>query len=779
MNKTIYPIDEWKIKENEFNIETNYRDETIFSLGNGYFGMRGTFEEGYSGPKNTSFNATYINGFYETYDIVYPEGGYGFPKQGEAMISVADSKIIKLSVCDEDFDLIKGNIISYARILDMKKGYLERKIIWESPHKRLVELDIKRLISLKRQHLGVIIFSVKPLNFSGKITFISEINGNIQLNEKSGDVRVGNNVNGKIIETLNKEIDNLKGWICQSTKKSKLKYVCAYNHDIKSSEIKRVTSFEKDDMIGVKIDIDAQKDKSYVLTKYISYYTSRDTKQDKLVINAVNEVENGKSDGAELIFNEQREFLKDFWDDADIEISGNLELQQGIRYNEFQLLQSVGRSNMTNISAKGLTGEGYEGHYFWDSDVYIMPFFLYTMPQIAKYFVMYRYNLLDAARRRAKELGYNGALYPWRTISGRECSAFFPAGTAQYHIDADVAFEIKKYVDATEDYDFLYDYGAEIIFETARLWISIGSYIILKGNKFCINCVTGPDEYTAIVNNNAYTNYMAKMNLEYAFKIANEMKSKCLTKYMKLKEKIKLDEDEIDAWDKASKNMYLPYSEYLDIIPQDDSFLYKERLNASDISEKERPILLYRHYLNIYRYQICKQPDVLLLMFLENELFSKDKIKRNFDYYEPITTHDSSLSPAIFSILANEIGYYEKAYDYFMMTARMDLDDKNGNVKDGIHTACMAGTWSAVVNGFGGVGIRSDGLHIMPSLPKEWNSLSFKIRYKGFQVKIKIDKENIALELINGDNLKVHVFDDEVILRNGKCIIKRVNECEI
>ncbi|MGI1691070.1 glycoside hydrolase family 65 protein [Thermoanaerobacter uzonensis] len=766
--KPIYPFEDWVIRETQFSIDTNYRNETIFALANGYIGIRGTFEEGYSGPKNTSFNGTYINGFYEIHDIVYPEGGYGFAKIGQTMLNVADSKIIKLYVDGEQFDLLKGKILFYERVLDMKKGVVERKVKWESPTGKVLEVKIKRIVSLNRQHLAAISFTVEPVNFSGKIRFISAIDGNVSNINDSKDVRVGSNLKGKVLKTIDKGVEDLKGWIVQKTQKSNFSYVCAIDNALVGDSKYEVSNSLEEDGVKVIVDLEAEKGTSYTLNKFISYYTSKDFDENKLVALALEEIEKAKNDGFETIEKEQEEFLNSFWEDADVIIEGDKALQQGIRFNEFHLLQSVGRDGKTNIAAKGLTGEGYEGHYFWDSDIYIMPFFLYTKPEIAKALVMYRYNLLDAARSRAKELGHKGALYPWRTIDGPECSAYFPAGTAQYHINADIVYALKRYVEATNDLDFLYDYGCEILFETARFWENLGAYIPLKGNKFCINCVTGPDEYTALVDNNAYTNYMAKMNLEYAYDIANKMKKEVPEKYQKIASKLNLKDQEINAWKKAADNMYLPYSKELDIIPQDDSFLYKERITVDQIPQDQFPLLLHWHYLNIYRYQICKQPDVLLLMFLQREKFTKDELKKNYDYYEPITTHDSSLSPAIFSILANEIGYTDKAYKYFMMTARMDLDDYNDNVKDGIHAASMAGTWSAVVNGFGGMRVYTNELHFEPRLPKEWNLLSFNVRYKGRKINIKLTKESVVFALLEGEPIEIYCFDEKILLEKGE-----------
>ncbi len=766
--KPIYPFEDWVIRETQFSIDTNYRNETIFTLANGYIGMRGTFEERYSGPKNTSFNGTYINGFYEIHDIVYPEGGYGFAKIGQTMLNVADSKIIKLYVDGEEFDLLQGKILFYERVLDMKKGFVERKVKWESPTGKILEVKIKRIVSLNRQHLAAISFTMQPVNFTGKIRFVSAIDGNVSNINDSEDVRVGSNLKGKVLKTIDKSVEGLKGWIVQKTQKSNFSYACAIDNVLVADSKYEVSNSLEEDGVKVIVDLEAEKGTSYTLNKFISYYTSKDFDENKLVALALEEIEKAKNDGFETIEKEQEEFLNSFWKDADVIIEGDKALQQGIRFNEFHLLQSVGRDGKTNIAAKGLTGEGYEGHYFWDSDIYIMPFFLYTKPEIAKALVMYRYNLLDAARSRAKELGHKGALYPWRTIDGPECSAYFPAGTAQYHINADIVYALKRYVEATNDVDFLYDYGCEILFETARFWEDLGAYIPLKGNKFCINCVTGPDEYTALVDNNAYTNYMAKMNLEYAYDIANKMKKEVPQKYQKVASKLNLKDEEIVAWKKAADNMYLPYSKELDIIPQDDSFLYKERITVDEIPEDQFPLLLHWHYLNIYRYQICKQPDVLLLMFLQREKFTKDELKKNYDYYEPITTHDSSLSPAIFSILANEIGYTDKAYKYFMMTARMDLDDYNDNVKDGIHAASMAGTWSAVVNGFGGMRVYTNELHFEPRLPKEWNLLSFNVRYKGRKINVKLTKENVVFALLEGEPIEIYYFDKKILLEKGE-----------
>jgi len=767
----IYQYEDWFISERDFSIENSYKNETIFALANGYIGLRGSFEEGYSGADYKGFNGTYINGFYEIHDIVYPEGGYGFANKGQTMLNVADGKLIELYIEDEKFDLSEGKIHKYERILDMKNGLLNRKIKWESPNGKLVMINISRIVSFKRKHIAAIKFEVTPLNFDGNIKFVSGINGNVLNTIETEDVRVGSSLKEKVLNTIRKNASKEKGFIVQKTNKSNLSYVCAIDNFVVADEKIKVSNMLEDDSIFILFNLDVKKGENYILYKYISYYTSKDG--EAFVELAEEDTKKAKEDGFERILKEQKEYLDSFWRDADIIIKGDNALQQGIRFNEFHLLQSVGRDGNTNIAAKGLTGQGYEGHYFWDSDIYILPFFLYTKPEIAKALIIYRYNLLDAARKRAKELGHKGALYPWRTIDGPECSAFFPAGTAQYHINADIVYALKRYVEATNDLNFLYEYGCEIIFETARFWEDLGSYINLKGNKFCINTVTGPDEYTALVDNNAYTNYMAKMNLEYAYDIANKMKKEVPEGYQRIASKLNLKDHEINTWKKAADNMYLPYSHEMDIIPQDDSFLYKERIIADEIPKDQFPLLLHWHYLNIYRFQLCKQPDVLLLMFLQREKFTSDQLKNNYDYYEPITTHDSSLSPAIFSILANEIGYTDKAYAYFMMTARMDLDDYNENVKDGIHSASMAGSWSAVVNGFGGMRVYTDELHFTPRLPIKWDLLSFNIKYKGRKINVEITHDQTIFNLIEGEPIEIYYFEKKLFLNKGINKIKR------
>lgn len=769
--EAIYPYDPWMVRETHYHPEYEERNGSVFAQGNGYIGIRGVFEEKSGRGGYGASDTTYLNGFYESHPISYPEGGYGFAHTGQTMINVTNSKGMRIQIDGEEFSLHTGKLHQYERALDLKRGIGTRGVKWETPKGKKVEIRFLRLISFEHSHLILYTVQVKPLNFSGEIKLFSFIDGDVVNGTESEDMRVSSAVRGKVLRTIALHASGMGGWIKQKTKRSGLTLLCAVSHELLPDRGNVRIETEEESLVG-EISFFAKEGEVYQVNKYVIYVDSRDYPEDQLPSVAEQFLMQAREIGWEGLLKEQEEYMASFWADADIEIDGDDALQQGVRFNAFHLLQSVGRNGRTGIGAKGLTGEGYEGHYFWDADIYILPFFLYTKPELAKALVLFRYNLLNAARKRAGELKHKGALYPWRTIDGPECSAFFPAGTAQYHINADVVYALKRYVEGTGDEEFLFRYGAEMLVETARFWIDRGTYSRAKDGKFCIHTVTGPDEYTALVDNNAYTNYMAQMNLRYAADTLERMKEERPEAYRHLVGKVQLDEGEVEAFRRAAEAMYLPYSEELGIIPQDDTFLQKEPLLVDELLPEEIPLLLHRHYLDIYRFQVCKQPDVLLAMFLLREHFTVDALKRNYDYYEPITTHDSSLSPAIFSIIANEVGYPIKAYEYFMQTARMDLDDYNLNVKDGIHTASMAGTYLAIVQGFGGVWFLPDGLHVSPHLPERWRQLRFCLRYRGRKLMISFTREETIYTLIEGEPLVIRHEGKEIRLV-GKEVIRR------
>ncbi len=761
----IYPYTEWDIVEEQFSVQNNYRNETIFALANGYIGMRGTFEEGYHGPAGTGLEGTYLNGFYESEPIRYPETAYGYAKDSQTMLNVTNGKIVQLLLDGEAFNMLSGELKEYRRVLREREGLLERTLVWRSPQGREIRLDIKRLVSFARRHLAAISYEVTPLNFSGEIRIISALDGDVTNLTAANDPRVGSGLQGRVLLVQDKMAEGSFGAIAQKTQHTGFTLVCAMENRLDTVASYTAGTAREQSAAKVLYNIDAKQDTPMKFYKYLAYVTSRDYPEAELMDRARNVVTEARHDGFAVLHKEQEEFLAAYWDKADVVIKGDVALQQGIRFNMFHLLQSVGRDGKTNIAAKGLTGEGYEGHYFWDTEIYVIPFFLYNNPGISRKLLEFRYNTLDKARERAREMAQpRGALFPWRTINGEECSAYFPAGTAQYHIDADVAYAIKRYLEVTQDNEFLVNYGAEIVLETARLWADLGAYIPRKGNRFCINEVTGPDEYKAVVNNNCYTNLMAKLNLSYAYDIVQWMQKMAPDAYARLAARIGLEEGEPEQWKKAADSMYIPYDDDLKIYMQDDSFLDRAPWDFERTPPENYPLLIHYHPLVIYRYQVCKQADLVLALFLLSQKFTSDEKKRNYDFYEKLTTHDSSLSTCIFSIVASEIGYREKAYRYFMNTARMDLDDTHANVHAGIHVANMAGTWLCLVNGFAGMRVYDDVLSFSPYLPEGWESYSFKVVYRGCLLGITVDKSQATYELISGDNAVFQHHDERVTL---------------
>jgi alpha,alpha-trehalose phosphorylase len=453
-------------------------------------------------------------------------------------------------------------------------------------------------------------------------------------------------------------------------------------------------------------------------------------------------------------YRRQRDYLKEFWDNCFLEIKGDDALTEAVNYNMYQLVQSVGKDEYCNIAAKGLSGEGYEGHYFWDTEMYIQPFFNLTEASITKNLIGFRYSTLEKARENAKILGHKkGALYPWRTIMGVECSGYFPSGTAAYHINGDIAYSIIAYYLTTKDLDFIAKEGAEIIFETARLWLDVGNYY---QGTFRINEVTGPDEYTCMVNNNYFTNAAAQYNLKWAVKFYEILKAAGMLN--KITDKIGLSEKEIEEFRQAEENMYLPYDDDLGINPQDDSFLAKKVWDIDNTPQEDFPLLLHYHPLHLYRHQVCKQADTVLAHFIFEDAQSIDTIRKSFAYYEKVTTHDSSLSTCIFSIVASKLGLVDKAYDYFGDSAKLDLFNTHKNTKDGIHTANMGGNFMAIVYGFGGLRIKESGICFAPVIPSCWEEYSFQINYEDSQIRVRVKKEECSFALMKGSVKTIKVF---------------------
>jgi len=766
-----YPADEWNVIEKKFHPEFLAQLETMLALGNGYLGMRGCPEEG--GPNVE--NSTLINGFYETRPIVYGEDAYGFAKTGQTICCVTDSKIIKLFVDDEPFWLPDVSLLSYDRRLNMKSGTLDREILWETPAGKRVLITSRRLVSLANKHVAAISYCVTLLNAGAFVMISSEMATNESNASINGDdPRQSRAFAGRVLHPRSSYSKDRRIVLCHATDKSRLTLACATETALETSFRHACKVVHKEDFGQVAFTIEARPGSRIQLTKYIAYHTSQTASVDELCGRAEWTMDRVTTQGFEGLLAAQESYMNDFWRRSDVRIKDvredrtkrtTVEIQQAIRFNLFHILQASARAENTGVAAKGLTGQAYEGHYFWDTEIYLLPFLTYTSPRIARNLLGFRYRTLPQARARAKELGHRGAIFPWRTISGEEASAYYAAGTAQYHINADIMFALRKYVQATSDDAFLRDCGAEMLVETARLWLDLGFYSNAKGGKFCINAVTGPDEYNTVVNNNAYTNLMARENLRYAVQTVESLRAKNPDAYNSLAHKTTLDPAEVDAWLRAAENMYVPYDEKLKIIPQDDGFLEREPWDFRNTPPDHYPLLLFYHPLNIYRKQVIKQADVVLAMFLLGDVFSPEAKKRNFDFYDPLTTGDSSLSSCVEAIIAAQVGDMDKAIRYGMAALLMDLADVGGNVKDGCHIASMGGTWMVLAYGFGGMRDNDGTLSFRPRRAPQDNAiLRFPLTYRGQMLEVEIGIDKVEYSLREGECLVIRHETEEVQL---------------
>jgi alpha,alpha-trehalose phosphorylase len=549
---------------------------------------------------------------------------------------------------------------------------------------------------------------------------------------------------------------------------------CGTDHLLETTCSHSSKVVHRDDFGQVAYTVEARSGSPIYLTKFMVYHTSRRVSAEELCGRLEFTIDRAMAEGFQHLLTEQERYMDDFWRRSDVRVRGiredrarrtTVEIQQAIRFNLFQILQASARAEHTGVPAKGLTGQAYEGHYFWDTEIYLLPFLTYTTPRIARDLLMFRYRMLPQARARARQLGHRGAMFPWRTINGEEASAYYAAGTAQYHINADIMYALRKYVSATGDEPFLWKYGAEMLVETARLWRDLGFYSGAKGGRFCINSVTGPDEYNTVVNNNAFTNLMARENLRYAARTVESLRAANPEAYYNLVDNTALQLSEVEEWTRAADLMYVPYDEHRKIIPQDDSFLDREPWDFENTPNDKYPLLLFFHPLNIYRKQVIKQADVTLAMFLLGNMFSVEEKKRNFDFYDPLTTGDSSLSSCVEAIVAAQVGDAEKAITYGMAALLMDLADVGGNVKDGCHIASMGGTWMMLTYGLGGM--RDDGgtLSFWPRRAPHYDAiLRFPVTYRGQVLEVEITGERVEYTLRDGETLTIRHETEELRL---------------
>ena len=785
----LYPIEPWRVRELGFDPVNAARNETVFSLANGHLGLRGNLEEG----AGNVAHGTYLNGFHEEAPIAYGELAYGFARNHQVLLNIADGKRIHLLVGNEPLDLTVGAVEDHERALDLRTGILSRRVSWRSPGGCRVEVVTRRLVSFTRRSVAMIDYRVSLLEAPGgsaEVRLVSSLDARVENLAVSEDPRVGSHLPEGSLRLVHEEAGANGGVIVQRTRNTRLAVAAAVHHTVafepaagrghggtstapgpRSTPGPHTvpagqTAASADGLTSTYSAMLAVGE-SLRLVKSLGYCSSLDEPEDGLAGHATQIAATAASDGFERLAAEQAAVLEAFWQRSDIELEGDGALQQGVRFNLFSIFQSAGRDGRTSLAAKGLTGEGYEGHYFWDTEVFALPFLAYTQPAIARAVLQFRIWTLPQARARAVEMGERGALFPWRTINGREASAYFPAGTAQYHINADIALAVVQYVRVTGDQSILLEGGAELLFETARMWISLGAYAPGRGGAFCINEVTGPDEYTALVNNNAYTNLMARAHLLHAARTADELASSDPAAFAAIAGGIGLAADEVAGWRRAADAMRIPLDAGLGVHAQDDAFLDREPWDFAGTPPDHYPLLLHYHPLVIYRHQVLKQPDVVLAQVLLSHEFTTAQKRRNFDYYDPLTTGDSSLSPCIQSVAAAELGYAETAYGYFMQTARMDLDDINRNVDHGVHIAAMAGSWVSLVYGFAGLRDDDGALSFAPRLPAGWERLAFRLGVGASCLRVSITPHEATYDVGTGPSIQIRHFGETLVVTPG------------
>jgi alpha,alpha-trehalose phosphorylase len=542
------------------------------------------------------------------------------------------------------------------------------------------------------------------------------------------------------------------------TRHSGLELACGIEHAVASTTPVEVSTTAAGDGAQVVVLADLDAGESLRLSKFLAYHWARGARD--LVARVDRTLDRAMADGYERVEREHAAHVAEFWRRSDVEIEGAPELQQAVRFNLFQLLQATARAEGLGVPAKGVTGRGYEGQYFWDTEIYVVPFLIHTNPDRARQALAFRCSMLASARTRAREVGHRGALYPWRTISGEEASAWYAAGTAQYHINADIAYALLHYLFVTGDLGFLLDHAAEVMVETARLWADLGFHSERRGGRFCLNGVTGPDEYTTVVDNNAYTNLMARENLEGAVRVVERLASQDAVAYDRLVHATGLEPAEVEAWRRAAASMHVPRHGELGIVLQDEHFLEREPWDFAATPADAYPLLRSRHPLELYRHQVIKQADVVLATYLLEHCFSDEEIRRTFEYYDPLTTGDSTLSACIQSVMASATGHADIALRYFVDACAVDLVDVHGNTADGIHVASCAGTWLALVAGFGGLRDYGGEVRFAPRLPEGWERLRFRIAVRGQLIEVDMTPGDTRFTLVEGTGLPITVFGE-------------------
>lgn len=756
-----FDVSPWQLCWRGMDIDNIGRTEALFALSNGHIGLRGTFEEG----EPVDQPGTYLNGFYELRDLPYAESGYGYPESGQTVVNVTDGKIIRLLVEDEPMDLRYGRTVDHERCLDFRTGTLRRSTLWTSPTGRTVRIKSERLVSFTKRTITATRYEVEPIGEDMKLVLQSDLLANEPVPLPGNDPRLAAALEAPLVSDL-ADCEGTSAVLVHTTKRSGLSVATAMGHelDVPGTPVTKVRA--DGDLARVTVAATVPQGGKLVLTKYVAYGWSARRSVPALRSQVEAALAMAEETGWDALKAEQVAFLDEFWRDADIEIDGDPELQQAIRFSLFHVLQAGARGQSRQIPAKGLTGPGYDGHTFWDTESFVLPMLTYTVPGAAGEELRWRHATLDKAKARAAELAQKGAMFPWRTIDGDECSGYWPAGTAGVHVSADIANATGRYLRATNDEAFEVECGVELLVEIARFFAGFGHHD--SGGNFRIDGVTGPDEYTAVVNNNVFTNLAAQQALRDAVAVVHRQPS--------VAGELGVTDDEVAHWTECADHMTIPYDEDRGVHQQCEAFTLLDDWDF-DASRDRYPLLLNYPYFDLYRKQVVKQADLVFATYLFGDSFTPEEKRAAFDYYYPITVRDSSLSACCEAVAAAEVGYLDLAYDLMSESVFTDLHDLHNNVSSGLHIAALAGAWTDCVAGFGGMRDFGGNITFAPHLPSRLNYMSFRMLVRESRIVVGIDKEQATYRLLDGPPIELAHFGERFTLSDSP-VTKPIPELE-
>jgi alpha,alpha-trehalose phosphorylase len=745
-----FTVEPWSVSESALDLDVIAQTESVFALGNGHIGMRGNLDEG----EPHGLPGTYLNSVYEQRPLRYAEPGFGYVESGQTIVNVTNGKLIRLLVDDEPFDVRDGQLISHRRVLDLRAGILRRDVEWVSPAGARVRLSSTRLVSLVERAVAAVHYEVEALERPVQVVVQSELVANEALPPRPAeDPRVPD----PVVRPLEREESltwSTGGMLLHRVRGSGVLLAAAMDHEVETPWGGESSAEASTDVARMTVVGRLEPGQRLMLSKFLAYGWSATRSRPALHDQVRGALQSARHIGWAGLLDVQRQFLDEFWAGMDVELDGDPEVQQAVRFSIFHVLQAAARAEGRPISAKGLTGPGYEGHAFWDTEIYVLGLLGLARPEAVADALRWRHSTLPTARERARQLDLVGAAFPWRTINGAECSGYWPAGTAAFHISADIAYAVVRYVRVTGDLDFEAEVGVDLLVETARLWRALGHHH--ADGSFRIDGVTGPDEYSALADNNVYTNLMVQSNLRAAADACGRHPDRAAA--------LGVDEAEATAWREAARDMYVPYDGRLGVHPQSEGFTDHEVWDFAATGPEQYPLMLHFPYVELYRKQVVKQADLVLALHLRGDAFSPEEKARDLDYYERITVRDSSLSACTQAVMAAECGHLDLAYRYVGESSLIDLADLEHNTSDGLHIAALAGSWIALVEGLGGLRVEESGLRFSPRLPDRLSGLRFRLIYRACRLEVGISASEAHYRLLDGTELSLWHYDEEVHL---------------